>query len=71
MGVVIRKILGDVNTDPEYRDLVIEENANGMVHLHQGKLRLDIERGEFAKLAAGMLQAHEILKRKWGAEKYG
>ena len=34
MGHIQKKILNDIDKDPEYKDLTIEYNEDGMVHSH-------------------------------------
>ena len=34
MGHIIKKILNDVDKDPNYENLTIEYNSNKLIHIH-------------------------------------
>ena len=68
MGHIIKKILGDVEKDPEYNNLTIEDNSDGKVHIHIKNVRLDLTRADFATLKAAILEAHEKMKSYHGWE---
>jgi len=50
MGHITKKILNDVEQDPDYNKLTIEDNSNGMVHIHLKNIRLDLDHESYNKL---------------------
>lgn len=68
MGHIIKKILGNVDDDPLYENMIIEENSDGKVHIHVKNVRLDLTLGDFAVLKSAILQAHEKMKAYHGWE---
>ena len=42
MGKVIKKIMGDYKSHPKYDSLVIEQNADGKVHIHLKNIRMEL-----------------------------
>ena len=50
MGHITKKILNDVDQDPDYNSLTIEDNSNGMVHIHLKNIRLDLDYESYNKL---------------------
>lgn len=42
MGKVIKKIMGDYKSHPKYDSWVIEQNADGKVHIHLKNIRMDL-----------------------------
>ena len=60
MGYIIKKIMGDVDTDPKYENFSIEINQSiphrkklgladypGIVHLHSKNIRLDLKWNDY------------------------
>ena len=68
MGHIIKKILGDVEKDPKYENMIIEDNSDGKIHIHVKNIRLDLTREDFAKLKSAILEAHEKMKSYHGWE---
>ena len=66
MGHIVRKIYGDVEKDPNYENLIIEDNSDGKVHIHLKNIRLDLTRGDFSVLKEAILEAHEKMKSYHG-----
>ena len=66
MGHIVKKILGDVNTDPEYKNLTIEYNADGMVHIHLGPIRLDLVKSAYNQLYDGVMEAQKKMSESHG-----
>ncbi|MCB0333902.1 MAG: hypothetical protein KDD55_10420 [Bdellovibrionales bacterium] len=64
MGEIVKKILGDVDSDPEYRDLTIEFNANGKVHFHIQGLRIDMTCEQYNTFCDAVLEARSLLSEK-------
>ena len=42
MGKVIKKIMCDDKSHPKYDSWVIEQNADGKVHIHLKNIRMDL-----------------------------
>tara|TARA_R100001086_G_scaffold238242_1_gene162851 strand:+ start:258 stop:1175 length:918 start_codon:yes stop_codon:yes gene_type:complete len=57
MGHIVKKILGDVDKDPEYKNLTIEYNSDGMAHIHLGAIRLDLVKSAYNQLYDGVMSA--------------
>tara|TARA_Y100000356_G_C11107778_1_gene207887 strand:- start:232 stop:432 length:201 start_codon:yes stop_codon:yes gene_type:complete len=55
MGHIIKKILNDVDKDPNYENLTIEYNSNKLIHIHLKNIRLDLDCKSYNKL-------YEVLK---------
>ena len=68
MGLIIKKILGDVEQDPTYKDFTIELNTDDKVHVHHGNIRLDIHKDDWEILKKSLLEAREKL---FSAERIG
>ena len=66
MGHIVKKILGDVEKDPAYESMIIEENSDGKVHIHVKNVRLDLTLSDFATLKSAILEAHEKMKSYHG-----
>jgi len=66
MGHIIKKILGDVEEDPTYEKMIIEDNSDGKVHIHVKNVRLDLTRDEFRILKNAILESHEKMKKYHG-----
>jgi hypothetical protein len=66
MGHIVKKILGDVNTDPEYKDLTIEYNSDGMAHIHLGAIRLDLVKSAYNQLYDGVMEAKKKMSMLHG-----
>ncbi len=66
MGHIVKKILGDVHTDPEYNNLTIEYNSDGMAHIHLGAIRLDLVRDAYNQLFDGVMQAKKRMSMLHG-----
>ena len=63
MGHIIKKIIGDVETDPQYENLIIEDNANGQIHIHVKNIRLDMWRKEYNIFYNALKEAHGKLRK--------
>ena len=66
VGHIVKKILGDVNTDPDYKNLTIEYNSDGMVHIHLGPLRLDLVKSAYNQLYDGVMEARKTMAKIHG-----
>ena len=66
MGHIVKKILGDVDQDPTYENMTIEDNSDGKVHIHVKNVRLDLTRQDFKTLKTAILEAHEKMKNYHG-----
>tara|TARA_E500000331_G_C17205040_1_gene691031 strand:+ start:297 stop:1205 length:909 start_codon:yes stop_codon:yes gene_type:complete len=66
MGHIVKKILGDVNKDPEYKNLTIEYNADGMAHIHLGPIRLDLVKSAYNQLYDGVMEAQKKMSESHG-----
>jgi len=64
MGHIVKKIMGDVGTDPNYENLTIEDNANGQIHIHIKNIRLDMWREEYNVFYDAVEKSHNKLKAK-------
>ena len=62
MGHVLEKIVGDVTSDPAYKGLTIEVNADGMVHIHHGSIRIDLTRKAYEEFQKGCFVAYVKIK---------
>ena len=63
MGHIIKKIIGDVDKDPNYDNLVIEDNVNGQIHIHIKNIRLDMWRKEFNVFYKAIKESYEKLRK--------
>ena len=61
MGHIVKKIMGDFHKDPDYRELTIEYNSDGMVHIHLGALRLDLVKSAYNQLYDGVMVARTAI----------
>ncbi len=61
MGVIIEKILGDVEKDPKYENFTIELNADAKVQVHHGNIRLGIHKDDWEILKKSLLEARDKL----------
>ena len=70
MGHIIKKILGDVDKDPNYENLIIEDNEDGKIHIHLKNIRMDLTREDFNVLKKAIFEAHEKMKKyhNWSDE---
>ena len=59
MGRIIKKLMGDVDNDPTYQNFTVELNADGIVHIHQGNIRLDLPQSDWKKLCDALVIAKE------------
>jgi len=66
MGHIVKKILGDVHTDPEYKKLTIEYNSDGMAHIHLGAIRLDLVKSAYNQLYDGVMSAKKKMSQIHG-----
>jgi len=66
MGHIVKKILGDVNEDPDYKELTIEYNSDGMVHIHLGPIRLDLVKSAYNQLYDGIMEAKKKMAKIHG-----
>ena len=66
MGHIVKKILGDVHKDPEYKNLTIEYNSDGMAHIHLGAIRLDLVKSAYNQLYDGVMEAKKKMSRLHG-----
>jgi Cu2+-containing amine oxidase len=64
MGHIIKKILGDVDTDSNYENLIIEDNANGQIHIHIKNIRLDMWRPEYNIFYEAIKESYTKIKGK-------
>lgn len=64
MGEITKKIFGDVELDPTYQRLTIEDNENGKVHIHIKNLRLDLTRDAYNQLLQAVGKAYELVSKK-------
>tara|TARA_R100000234_G_scaffold116321_1_gene93236 strand:- start:206 stop:415 length:210 start_codon:yes stop_codon:yes gene_type:complete len=68
MGHIVKKIFRDVDSDPEYENMIIEDNDDGKIHIHVKNIRLDLTRGDFGVLKKAILEAHDKMKSYHGWE---
>lgn len=47
MGHVIKKIYGDVDSDPAYDQLTIELNYPERIHIHLKNIRMDLSKSDY------------------------
>ena len=66
MGHIVKKIMGDVNKDPDYENLTIEYNSDGMAHIHLGPLRLDLVKSAYNQLYDGVMEAKKAMSKIHG-----
>ncbi len=66
MGEVIKKVIGDMDTDPHYENFTVEWNEIGHAHIHHGAIRLDLDAADYNKFYEAMITAHEKLKENHG-----
>jgi hypothetical protein len=66
MGKIIKKIIGDFDQDPTYKNLTIEDNDDGKVHIHLKNMRIDMHRDAYNILRAECLHARKKLKEDHG-----
>ena len=64
MGHIVNKIQGDVDIDPDYEKLTFEFNADNMVHIHLGNIRIDFTKEAYNKLYDGMMASYEKMKKR-------
>jgi Cu2+-containing amine oxidase len=64
MGHITKKILNDVGKDPNYNKLTIEDNSNGMVHIHLKNIRLDLDHDSYNKLYNQIAGSIDEIRRK-------
>jgi len=64
MGHIVKKIVGDVDKDPDYNNLTVEDNKSRIVHIHVKNLRLDLNHDAYNELVRGLRIAHEKLNKK-------
>ena len=63
MGHIVKKIVGDVDKDPDYNNLIVEDNANGQIHIHAKNIRLDMWRKEYNIFYKSLREAHDKLQK--------
>ena len=66
MGHIVKKIFRDVEKDPEYEKMIIEDNDDGKIHIHVKNVRLDLTRQDFQILKKAILEAHKKMKSYHG-----
>lgn len=64
MGHITKKIIGDVEKDPEYNNLIIEDNASGWVHMHLKNLRMDMDHKSYNEFVRAMKISYKKIKAK-------
>jgi len=64
MGHIVKKIIGDVDTDPGYEKLIVEDNSNGMVHVHLKNLRLDLDHETYNALHDAIASSIDDIRAK-------
>lgn len=62
MGEIIKKIAGDVATDPHYQKFTLEWNEIGHAHIHCGNIRLDLDVDHYNAFYDAMMAAQDKLK---------
>lgn len=66
MGEIIKKIAGDVTTDPRYQEFVLEWNEIGHAHIHHGNIRLDLDVDHYNSFYDAMMTAYDKLEEIHG-----
>ena len=74
MGLIIKKIKGDVETDPDYNEFTLEviesiahrklqgiRNYPGVVHFHSKNVRLDLRWEDYKVFRDAFIEAYEDL----------
>jgi len=64
MGHIVKKIIGDVEQDPGYETLTVEDNSNAMVHVHLKNLRFDIDHDTYNALHDAIASSIEDIRAK-------
>lgn len=64
MGHITKKILNDVEQDPDYTSLTIEDNSNGMVHIHLQNIRLDLDHDSYNAMYDAIAGSIEEIRKK-------
>ena len=64
MGHIEKKILNDIDKDPEYKKLTVEYNSDGMVHIHLGNIRLDLVKSAYNQLYDGVMESYPKISKK-------
>jgi hypothetical protein len=59
--------MGDENVNPKYSKWVIEQNADGKIHIHLKNLRMDLSKTAYNQFYDAVKLAHDkIIKSKQG-----
>lgn len=69
MGHVVKKILGDHESNPDYEGLVVELNADGRIHVHSGPMRLDLSKDGYNTLFDAIMNSWKCLENRHGWKK--
>ena len=66
MGEIIKKVVGDVDSDLQYENFTIEWNEIGHAHIHHGKVRLDLDVDDYNRFYDAMMAGYDRLKEIHG-----
>jgi hypothetical protein len=61
MGEIIKKVVGDFSTDPDYNDFTIEWNSDKKAHIHHKNIRLDLNVDDYNSFYEAVISAHKKL----------
>lgn len=66
MGEIIKKVVGDVDSDPRYEEFTVEWNEIGHAHIHHGNVRLDLDVDDYNRFYDAMMTGYTRLKEIHG-----